>query len=134
MALRAVPGLTRVAQVFSPTEAALLVSALEGAGFKVFVPGFHTLSNLQYLSVALGGIPVMVATSRAPEALAFLDALETGGVSLLDQHHTGPADHSSLPPAKRGLLRRFLTSCFYLATGTAPALPGRYMAHKNTPR
>lgn len=47
MVLRNVPGLARVAPVSSPTEAGLAVAALEGAGVKVFVPGFHTLSNVQ---------------------------------------------------------------------------------------
>lgn len=127
MPLRDVPGLTRIAQVYGPSDAMLVVAALEGAGFKVFVPGYHTLSNVQYLSVALGGVPVMVETARAVEAAAFLDALEADKVELLDPAAFVATQDDALPePAPRGLLRRIAESVFYIFTGTAPALRGRY--------
>ncbi len=127
MALRDVPGLTRIAQVFGPSDAMLAVAALEGAGFRVFVPGYHTLSNAQYLSVALGGVPIMIETARAAEAAAFLDALETSDVEVLSPSAFDSSPDDDLPPPHpRGLLRQIVESAFYLLTGTAPALRGRY--------
>ncbi|MRU16819.1 hypothetical protein FDP25_15360 [Roseovarius sp. A21] len=126
MPLTKVPGLTRIAQVYAPAEAMLLVTALEGAGFRVFVPGFHTLSNVQYLSVALGGVPVMVETARADEAAKFLDALDTETVELLDPLPFDTTQQDDMPSRPKPLLRRILESLFYLFTGTAPALGGRF--------
>ncbi len=126
MPLANVPGLTRIAQVYAPAEAALVITALEGAGFKVFVPGFHTLSNVQYLSVALGGVPIMVETARADEAARLLNALDTETVELLDPPIFDSPEQDKTPPRPKPLLRRIVESLFYFFTGTAPALGGRF--------
>lgn len=126
MVLRNVPGLIRVAQVFGPAEASLVVAALEGAGFKIFVPGFHTLSNVQYLSVAFGGVPVMVERRRAAEAAAFLEALDHKNIEIVGPEQIDRDCRDGSAPKRRSLLYRLGMSAFYLFTGTAPALKGRF--------
>ncbi|MGQ3488784.1 hypothetical protein [Roseovarius pacificus] len=109
-------GLTRIAQVYSPTEAALTVAALEGAGFQVFVPGYHTHNTVPHMAVAFGGIPVMVRSDQAAEAARFLDALDRPATP-----DTAPEDAPHLP-----WWRRLLALVIFLLTGTAPPLKGRF--------
>lgn len=94
MGLLDVPGMTPIAKAFGPTEVGLTVAALEGAGFRVFVPGYNTLSNVQFLSIGFGGVPIMVEIDRAAEAWDFLKALEMTHIRLVNDipAQTSPND------------------------------------------
>lgn len=124
-------GLVRLAYAYSPSEVALMISALEGAGFDVFAPGFHMAANAQHLSVALGGVPIMVPASQADEAAALLAAIEAD-TARNAQTATNDESPDALPAKTPNPLLRALYAVFYLFTGTAPALNQRFLSHKNT--
>ena len=115
------PALTRVTHAYSTTDAALIMCALDAAGFSVHVPGFHTISSVPHASVALGGLPVLVHTSQADDARAFLKALSTRPNYESDTYEITP--DTQRPP--RWSIWRVIAIIFYLSTGTAPALHGR---------
>ncbi len=94
-------------------DASVTITALEGAGFDVFVPGYHMLNTFPHLGVALGGVPIMVRQPHVKEAATFLAALpqpetasESGCIGVW------------------GALGRIFASLFFLSTGTAPSLRG----------
>jgi hypothetical protein len=105
--------LTTIARAASAMDASLMITALEGAGFDVFAPGYHTLSNLPHLGVALGGAGIMVPVDQAGDALTFLAALP------------GPEDADAPPPMSSWqFLRRVAVGALYLSVGAAPSLRG----------
>ncbi len=105
--------LTIIANAGSAMDASLTITALEGAGFDVFLPGYHMLNNFPHLGVALGGVPIMVRQPHAEEAAAFLAAL--------NQPETA-SERSCL--GVWGVLGRVFASLLFLSTGTAPSLRG----------
>ena len=112
-------GLTRIAQVYSTTEAMLIIAAMEAANFQVFVPGFQIHNTAPHLAVALGGIPVMVPDAQAEEAALFLSALES------DDPGEAPQNRIAKPP--RPLWLSLMIAAAYMFTGTAPPVGGRFM-------
>ncbi|WP_371223081.1 hypothetical protein [Roseovarius sp. 2305UL8-3] len=115
-------GLTLLAYAYSPSEAALMISALEGAGYDVFVPGYHMMANAQHFSVAFGGAKIMVPDDQAETAAALLAAISADT----------EVAQSKMPGARSypGLLRRVAMSIVYFFTGTAPALNARFLQQK----
>ena len=104
-----------VAHVYSPSQAGLKISALEGAGFDVFAPWYHTFCNLQYHGVALGGLPILVPRAQAEDALALLLENE---IADEDARMAVPVPRHS--PAT--LLGKILMAIVYWKTATGPAL------------
>ncbi|MGJ8627449.1 MAG: hypothetical protein ACSHXB_10880 [Sulfitobacter sp.] len=111
-------GLTQLAYAYTPSEAALLISALEGAGFDVFVPGYHMMANAQHFSVAFGGAKVMVPDNQAEDAAALL--------SYIAANTSNEAQDAPDPP-QRNWFKRIVMGVIYFFTGTAPALAGRFL-------
>ncbi len=104
--------LTRIATSYNPTDAALWAACLEGAGFTVFLPGFHTANNCPHWQVGLGGLPIYVLRAEARAARAFLAAeLET-------QEN---AKEAKEPPNLRLLLRFLSLFSLFFYTESAPA-------------
>ena len=105
--------LTIIAHAGSAMDASLTITALEGAGFDVFVPGYHMLNNVPHLGVARGGVPIMVRQPHAKEAATFLAALP---------QPKSASESDSL--GVWGVLGRVFAGLFFLFTGTAPSLRG----------
>lgn len=116
-------GLCRVAQVYSATEAALAVCALEGAGFRVFVPGYQTISTLPHLSVALGGMPVLVDGDRAREAATLLTHIQAANQSP----GAAAGKEASAGPGRLSV-RKLVFAAIFVLTGTAPPLHACFKA------
>lgn len=83
--------LVTVAIAYRHSSVSLLVSALEGAGFKVFCPYITTLTVQPHLTLAFGGMPIQVLLSQREEAVKFLIALQLGDVRVLDVEHYPPS-------------------------------------------
>lgn len=103
--------LTTIAHCFRQIDAALAVSALEAAGFRVFVPHFHISGITPHFAIAFGGIPIQVPNADAHEAAVFLSAL-----------HTPPATEAPASPAgfRRGWRHSIQQILFYLLGGSRP--------------
>ncbi|MBU2983321.1 hypothetical protein KO498_16060 [Lentibacter algarum] len=76
--------LTQIGWSYSPSAAALTLSALEAAGYDVVMPHFHTHALLANQALALGGIPIAVPASQADDARALLQAIDAGKVIDLE--------------------------------------------------
>ncbi|WP_306154550.1 hypothetical protein [Roseovarius sp. MMSF_3281] len=119
--------LTRIAHVYSTSEAALTIAALEGAGFDVFVPGYHTHNTVPHISVALGGMPVLIENHRASEAREFLAALDKPAAKAeAEEQDEDAADDDTTRPASRSWLYKLVMLVVYFLTGTAPPLNARF--------
>ena len=119
--------LTRIAHVYSTSEAALTIAALEGAGFAVFVPGYHTHNTVPHISVALGGMPVLIESHHAREARDFLAALDKAAAEAeAEEQNNGAAGDDTARPASRSWLYKLVMLFVYFLTGTAPALNARF--------
>lgn len=125
MPLQDVPGLTRIAQVYSTTQAALTISALEGAGISVTIPGLHTLNTVPHWAMAMGGLPVLTPTREADEARALLNHIDAApGTSSTEPHQ----------PAAPSPWAKALMAVVYLLTGTAPAWHARIHSDQSVSR
>ncbi len=103
--------LTTIAHCFRQIDAALAISALEAAGFRVFVPHFHISGITPHFAIAFGGIPIQVPDADAHEAATFLTAL-----------HMPPATETPTAPAgfRRGWWYSIQQILFYLLGGSRP--------------
>lgn len=69
---------------FTPTEGYLLKGCLDAEGVPSFVADGHLVQANQFLSVAVGGVRVMVPESHFDEAKAILRAFNAGEYALQD--------------------------------------------------
>ncbi len=113
-------GLTLLAYAYSPSEAALMISALEGAGYDVLVPGYHMMANAQHFSVAFGGAKIMVPDDQAEPAAGLLAAIAA----------ETEATQAEAPAPHPGQIRCLVLSIVYFLIGTAPALNARFLQQK----
>ncbi|WP_306121195.1 hypothetical protein [Roseovarius sp. MMSF_3359] len=106
--------MTTIARTFRQIDAALTIAALDGAGFRVFAPHFHIHGTTPHFAIAYGGIAIQVPDSEAPEAVAFLHALNT---PVPDNEAPLPA-----PPAgyRRGWSYSLRQILFFLMGGSSP--------------
>ena len=114
-------GLTTVAYAYSPSQAALKISALEGAGFDVFAPWFHTLANLQHHAIALGGLPLRVPSEQAQDARDLLLANEMADDTARETSRVTRA-------APRSLFWKVVVAVVYYLTGTGPSMNVSFIA------
>ena len=104
-----------ICHVYSPSQAALKISALEGHGFEVFAPWFHTIANNGHMSIALGGLPILVPHRQAPAAMALLEDIET-----VDE--VARAESGVRRSLQQSLLWRLISVFVFWFTGTGPAM------------
>lgn len=120
-------GFVLIERIYSTSESALVIAALEGADIPVLTQGFHHHANAPHLALALQGVGIFVPAARAEEARAFLDALAAGDVTLLD------SDSDSADPARpegelraQSLYMQILTLILCWWASVAPVLHGRF--------
>lgn len=103
-----------IAQGYDTLALTLAVTGLEGAGFTVLTPGRHLDSVLPNTSAALGPVPILVPEAQAGDAMAFLRAIPSDGIKVLDQPRylpgQGPAGLSK--PQPNGWARRLWRRLF----------------------
>ena len=115
--------LVQIGLCYSSSEAALVVSALEGAGFDVLLPHFHTHALLPHQAIALGGMPLMVPRTQADEALAYLPALQAS-------RHQETADTAdTVPPQtlEKGFVRKIAALVLMLIGGVGLSLNATFL-------
>ncbi|ABD56987.1 hypothetical protein [Jannaschia sp. CCS1] len=116
------PGFTRVAASFDPMEIRMALAALEGAEFIVIAPGLATTSTLPMNSLAFGPLEIYVIDRQYDDAIALLDAIETGTIIPHDQRDLvdDPEDKGPEPVRKSWLSNLF----GFLLAGVSSPLKG----------
>jgi hypothetical protein len=69
---------TAIAHVYSQPEADVLVATLQAYGFTVMAGSRGAISIMPDLMVALGGLPIIVPTDQAGDAIALMAEIDGG--------------------------------------------------------
>jgi hypothetical protein len=69
---------TAIAHVYSQPEADVLVATLQAYGFTVLAGSRGAISIMPDLMVALGGLPIVVPTEQAEDAIALMAEIDQG--------------------------------------------------------
>lgn len=78
-----------VARFFTPTDAYLLKVCLESNGVPAVVADAHLVQANEFLSIAVGGVRVLVPESHFEQALKIRKAFEAGEYQLDDDYDVG---------------------------------------------
>jgi Putative prokaryotic signal transducing protein len=76
-----------IARVFTPIEAHMLQSRLEAEGVPAVVADAHIVQANPFLTMAVGGVRVLVPESHAEQAREIMRAIERGDYALDEQKH-----------------------------------------------
>lgn len=120
------PGFTRVAASFDPMEIRMALAALDGADFTVIAPGLETTSTLPMNALAFGPLEIYVIDHQHDDAVALLEAIETGTIiphdqrDLVDDPDDTRGDDPSEPPRKSWVSNLF----GFLLAGVSSPLKG----------
>ncbi|HEY0148650.1 MAG TPA: hypothetical protein VGB70_06560 [Allosphingosinicella sp.] len=71
-------GFVAIAHVYSQPEADVLVATLQAYGFTVLAGSRGMISVMPDMMVALGGIPIAVASAEAEDAVALMAEIDSG--------------------------------------------------------
>jgi hypothetical protein len=80
--------LVLIARVFTPIEAHMLQSRLEAEGVPAVVADAHIVQANPFLTMAVGGVRVLVPESQVERAREIMQAIERGDYAL-DDHKGG---------------------------------------------
>jgi hypothetical protein len=80
----AMDSLIAIAQFSSPTDAHMLEFRLQAEGIPAWATNTNTTQALSHMTLALGGVKVMVPTHLAAEAKEVMQRLEAGEFALDD--------------------------------------------------
>ncbi|SFJ75802.1 hypothetical protein [Jannaschia pohangensis] len=120
-------GFTRIATGHDATDISLAVTALEGAGFMVLTPGRHTNSVVPHMSLAFGGVPIMVPDHDAPDARDLLAAIDAKGIKIDPADLPQPYDDTADIARPLGVLGRFKEVFFFWLGGVSRPIKGLFL-------
>lgn len=115
------PGFTRVAASFDPMEIRMALAALEGADFTVIAPGLETTSTLPMNALAFGPLEIYVIDRQYDDAIALLEAIETGTIIPHDQRDLVDDPEDDFEPPRKGWISNLFG---FLLAGVSSPLKG----------
>jgi len=120
-------GFVRIATGHEATDISLAVTALEGAGFLVLTPGRHTNSVMPHMSLAFGGVPLLVPETDAQDARDLLRAVAAKGIKV--DPDDVPLPQAEAPDVARnlGVFGRIKELFFFWLGGVSRPIKGLFL-------